>query len=177
LDYPTARYVHRHRLRLRMRIARNVMFVLIAAVVLFVAYRLVVLTQSDELLWFVIDRSGALVADGRPAEGWLHRESKGRFLLVTRNRHDGRRQSYLITFPPDQNKTYVQSCGNWTAPQFPLFPFLVRSSEFVLCLGWQDVDDWPAFWQSQPPDQHVVVGAHSVRFIVEDGNAVLASWK
>ena len=159
-----------------MRIARNVIFTLIAVVVLFVAYRLVVLTQSDELLWFVIDRSGALVADGRPAEGWLHREWKGRYLIVTRSRHGGWRKSHLITFPTDRNKTYVQSCGNWTAPHFPLFPFLVLSSDVVLCLGWQEVD-LPAFFRSQPPDRHVVVGAHSVRFIAEDGNAVLASWK
>src|SRR5580700_1131302 len=131
-----------------MRTVRNILLVLFGAVVIFIAYRLVVMTRNDELLWFVINRSGVLVAEGRPADGWLHREWKGQFLLVTRHRQDGWRKSYLITFPPDLNKTHVQSCGNWTAPHFPLFPFPVLSSDVVLCLGWQEMD-WPAFWQSQ----------------------------
>jgi hypothetical protein len=144
----------------------------LAAVVLFVSYRLIVLTQREGILWFVSPRQAVLSINRKSADGWLHREWSHRWILVTVNSL-GKRESYLVWLASDPTKAHVQDCGEWTAPHVPLFPFPVLSSDILLCLGWS-----PANIEKMKLRNHKVrLGSDSAEFSDVDGNVVYASWK
>ena len=152
---------------------RKVAFASAGALLMFIAYRLIVLTHDGEVLWFIIQRNAALTADGKPADGWLHREWKDRAVVVTWNRL-GKRASYLVTSPSDPRRAYVQECGEWTAPHFPIFLFPAFTSDVLICIGWNT--EWH-------PERHtrmnpnVIVGAGTFEFAAEDRSVIQARRK
>jgi hypothetical protein len=156
-----------------MRRARNVALALAGALLMFMAYRFIVLTKNDTVLWFVIERKAALTADGKPADGWLHRESKNRAVFVTWNR-SGKRASYLVTYTSDPRRSYVQQCPEWTAPHFPIFSFPNFTSEALLCIGWNT--EWNPE-RYTPMNPNVIVGTGTFEFAADDGSVIQARWK
>ena len=166
-----AQFVYPSRLPLKMRALRNVLLAVLGALTIFIPYRMIVLSRSGELLWFVIQRHAAVTFEGHHADVWLHREWNDPYFIVTWNRA-GRRQSYFVTAYP--SRAFVQNCDDWTAPRLPIFPFLVTSSEFVLCVGWSGVKDWK---KAASLDERVTVGDHWFQFTVEEGSVVRVSWE
>jgi hypothetical protein len=71
--------------------------IFVGLLALFVIYRLIALTQDGEMLWFVLDGRAKLIEDGMQVEGWLHRQWKGRILIVTRKGGPLGRESYLVS--------------------------------------------------------------------------------
>lgn len=162
-----ARRLQFERPSFRMRTVRRSILVTLSIFVLFAGWRFVVMTQNEEMLWFVIERHAVLTLDGRIIEGWVHREWKHPFVIVTRN-SSGLRESYLVAMSSNPRETYVDRCGDWIAPHFPIFPFPVATSDGLACLGWSSA------WH---PEQHrpiklSVGNAGALDFIAEDGAAI-----
>jgi hypothetical protein len=154
-----------------MRILRNVLLVVLGVLVLFISDRIIVLSRSGELLWFVIQRHAVVTFDGHPSNVSVHREWKNPYFIVTRNR-SGKRESYFVAaYAP---RAFVQNCDGWTAPRLPIFPFLVISSEFVDCDGLNGLKDRK---KAALPDARVTVGEHWLRFTDEDGSIVQVHWE
>lgn len=155
-----------------MRIARNALLWLLATFMLFVVYRFIDMTREDEMLWFAIERRSVLTADAKPIDGWLHREWKNRFFIVTRN-DQTRRESYLINAPIGKWRAYVQTCGDWAVPRIPIFPFQVLTSDVLGCHSWSE--DFPAE-HDRLPDDRATVGSGSLEFIAKDGSLIRVHW-
>ena len=156
-----------------MRTARKLTLAALAAAILLIICRLIFMTQSEEMLWFVIDRQAALTVDGRPGDGWVHREWKHPFVIVTRNR-PSIRESFLIMLSSDPKNAYIDGCDQWTAPRLPVFPFPVFTSDGLPCLGWRSDFHSERHRLTNPK---LVVGPTSLGFATNDGALIQVRWK
>jgi len=116
--------------------------------------------------YFVIVPGAKVLADGKVAEGWLHRGVKGQILILTRG-VSGRRESYWIGLPGEKGAG-VGSCGDWTAPKFP-----------VLAIG--DVNPPCLFVITEASkatilNRSAVFGPRFVEFTADDGTRLKAVW-
>jgi|SRR5579862_215391 len=136
---------------------------------IFVTYRLIVLTQEGAMLWLVLDSGANLTEDGVQIKGWLHREWKGRFLIVTRNGGPAGRESYIV-LPSSRRGAFVQDCDEWTATRLPVLPFPEFVSDALSCPGW----GLPLhFTHYSPP----TISSNSVEFVDERGRRLQIRWK
>jgi hypothetical protein len=137
------------------------------AITLWVAWRLYETTEEGNTLWYVSESKSAIAVHGKPSHGWLHWEWRRRSLFVTRD-SPAKRESYLVVLPDADMTGYVGGCNGWTAPHFPLFPFFVRSSDGLLCDGFDTV---------RGPDRELTVGLDSLHFVADDDRIIEARWK
>ncbi len=120
-----------------MRTMLKIFAALLGTAIVFVTWRVVVLTSDGNILWFASERKSTVFVQGKPSDGWLHRDWRyGVIMIVTRS-SVAKRESYLVTFPSARRSGsgWVQGCNGWTAPHFPLFPYLNPASDGVLCNG------------------------------------------
>lgn len=117
--------------------------------------------------YFVIVPGARVLADGKPAAGWLHRGGKGQLLIVTRD-VAGKRDSYWIN-RPDHRGGYVLSCGDWTAPKSPL---VAIGDVNPPCLSFSF--NQPPISDSPKPSPKF--GRATVEFTAEDGKRITVAW-
>ena len=120
---------------------------------------------------FVILPFAKVLVNGKPVQGWLHRELKGRQLVVTRINSVRVRESYLIFFT--QRGTSANLCAGWLPAGSPIFMLgdlsspcfqlkIVSESE----LNAVPVTHWPK------PE----TGPKFVEFSAHDGVRIRATW-
>ena len=142
--------------------------VLATLLCLFVAYRLLALTKSGEMIWFALDRRAVLIENGKQVDGWLHREWNGRVLIVTRNKGPAGKVSYLVM--TGRRSPFVEGCDGWTAIRSPVLPFPTFVSDALPCPGWR------------MPEHPTLLGkalltANSVEFMDEEQRMLQARWQ
>jgi hypothetical protein len=151
---------------------RRIVFWLSAALVAFILCRIFVETQREGIVWFVSPRHAVLQADGKLTTGWLHREWKRRWVIVTLN-SSGKRESYLVTLSSNPKRVFVEECGDWTASHFPVFPFPVLADHGLVCAGW-----FPDLSQKVKLMNHTLrLGRDSAEFTDVNGLAIHVSWE
>ena len=117
--------------------------------------------------YFVMVPGAKVFCDGKPVTGWLHKGGKGKFLILTRT-VGGKRESYWIRRPDDGGGS-VQSCGDWTAPRFPL---VAIGDVNPPCLPFAV----PASTEPEPPERSPHFGERWVEFTGNDGGRIQATW-
>jgi hypothetical protein len=124
---------------------------------------------SPYTVWYFVIPGARLTVDGRQEQGWLHHGNRGKNLFLTR-RKAGNAETYLITLPLDE-KGSVSSCGNWTAPRFPVFP-----------IGDVNPPCWTSYAAEDPtprvnlPARKLASGERFVEFTGDDGGRIRGSW-
>ena len=142
---------------------------LVGLLAMFVAYRLVVLTQTGEMIWFVLDGRAKLIEDGMQVKGWLHREWRGQALIITRKGGPVGRESYLVA-PGRRGGRFVEGCDGWTAMRLPVFPFLVSVSDALPCPGWR-LPEHPKLYGT------AILSSGSLEFVDERGRRLQVRWQ
>jgi hypothetical protein len=136
---------------------------------MFVTYRLIAMTQDEQILWFVLDRRAKLTEDGMQVEGWLHREWKDRVLIITRKGDPVGRESYLV-LPGSRVGPFAEGCDGWTAMRLPVLPFLLLVSDALPCPGWR-LPEHPM------PYSKAMLSSNSLEFVDERGRRLQVRWK
>lgn len=143
--------------------------ILAGVVAMFVGYRLLVLTNDGEMAWFVLDGRARLIEDGKPVDGWLHREWRDRVFLITLNSDSDERRSYLV-IPVTRRGPLVEGCDGWTAARLPITPFPVLVSDALPCPGWRLPVHPPLFGEA-------MLSSTSLEFVNERGRRLQVVWK
>ncbi len=156
-----------------MRRVRNVAFAVVGTLLALVAYQLIVLTRTDQVLWFTIDQRAALTADGKPVDGWLLRERRNWAVIVTYDRLR-KRVSYFVTFLSDPTRAFVQRCRRVDGAPTSCFPFPSFASDTFECTGWTGV---PHPEESAHMNPKATLGPKEFEFAAEDGSVIRARWK
>src|ERR1035441_8353944 len=153
----------------RMRTVLRVFLWVVGVLALLMSAAIVRSTVKGTVVWYVSIPNVSFQTDGKPSNAWLHQETKGRPMILTR-RVNQRHESYLITPPTGRRGGDVSPCGQWTAPRLPVFP--------VPTGGWEPLYCFEPLPEGQkPPAQDVVFGMHSVSFNADDGSRITARWK
>jgi len=124
---------------------------------------------SSYTTWYFRVPNVRLTVDGKEVQGWLHRGNHGQNMFLTR-RDKVKAESYLISLPRD-NQRMVWSCGDWTAPRFPVFPIGdVNPPCWTFSIGESSAPT------PTPPPRNIAVGTSFVEFTADDGKRIKASW-
>jgi hypothetical protein len=119
--------------------------------------------------WYFVVPNARLTVDGEQAQGWLHRGNHRETLFLTRC-DVTKAESYLIWVPHGGHGA-VWSCGNWTAPRFPVFPIGdVNPPCLTFTFGEGSTP------KAILPARHLVLGTDFVEFTADDGSRIKASW-
>jgi hypothetical protein len=114
--------------------------------------------------WF---RYGGNVAVDGDRNGYLHTNSSRTAVIVTRT-DSKMRQSYLVQVSGSKSLIY---CGDWQAPQFPIFPI---GDVNPPCLGF--LNDPVSPEADRPLNSTLRAGPGFVEFFTKRGKKVTASW-
>jgi hypothetical protein len=152
-----------------MRRLINWVSIFVGLVAMFVTYRLITLTQDGEMLWFVLDGRPKLTEDGMQVEGWLHREWKNRFLIITRKGGPAGSESYLV-IPDGRRGPFVEGCDGWTAMRLPVLPLPVLVSDALPCPGWR-LPEHPRLHSK------AMMSTNSFEFVDERGGRLQVRWR
>jgi hypothetical protein len=118
--------------------------------------------------YFIIVTGAKLYVDGRPASGWLHKGGKGRSFILTRTTASNRESYRIVTV--GQKGSSVSSCGDWTAPRFPM---IAIGDVNPPCFSFDLRED-----PNPPlklPERRPAFGPRFVEFTADDGSRILAS--
>ena len=114
-----------------------------------------------------------LTEDGKPTDGYVHRNSYRRpltRLFVTRSEM-GRRRSYLVSIEHHSHGgPFVGFCDDWAAPRWPAFLFPHVNPP---CIHWY-ASDGPT--PPAEPERNVKTENDAVEFTANDGKRVRVSW-
>ena len=124
---------------------------------------------SPYTVWYFVIPSARLTVDGRLEQGWIHRANHGKNLFLTR-RKNGKAESYSIALSHDVQGS-VSSCGNWTAPRFPVFPIGDLNPPCWTVYAAEDLTPRANF-----PVRRLATGEHFVEFTADDGSRIKGSW-
>jgi len=120
---------------------------------------------------FVIVPFAKVFANGKPVQGWLHRELKGRQLIVTRINSAHLRESYMIIF--GEKGTHTSACADSLPSGSPMFMLGdVNHPCFQLKIVSDDEPEPPPL----PPWPRPQTGPRFVEFSAHDGVRIRATW-
>jgi len=146
---------------------------LVVAVTLLIVAMFAYTTVRGYTTWYFMLPSARLTVDGKPTDGRLHRHTDGRWKITYLTRKDaGRIESYRVTQDIDRG-TGVSSCGDWTAPQWPVFPV---NHQAVPCFFFVAAEEHPGKVEAEPPARNLQVGPNFIEFTADDGKRIRASW-
>lgn len=157
----------------RMRIIVKGIVVLLTLLAAFVIWRMIGMTSSGELMWFVAASGSPALANGKVDEALVHHCCQSRIWILTR-RTGGERESYAIVRPFAKREGYVWRCEGWTAPRLPLFPYLVYWSDVAFVC---DSDSALLAGHGFSLARNVQFGESSVSFTADNGSSLTVSLK
>lgn len=147
------------RLSNRVKALVKTMTFIVISLLAFAVLALTYSTSKGYTQWFFRVRHAAVMVNGMPSGGWLHRTHDGNGMFFTEHRSD-RSVTYDLVFT-DSGNSYVFSCGTWVAPRWPAIP-----------VG--DVNP-PCFLMGSA-GQKLIRGINFVSFTTLDGRKLQADW-
>ena len=152
-----------------MRALKPVAVGLVLAALVSVAWRILALTRTGDVVWFVRDRNTMVLVDGMVLNAWVHRSWRvtGYVLISLDHPH---RVTYLVAEPPQTRGFDVEQCADWTAPRSPLILMPVVASEGLLCAGW--LSDFEHLGERTRISSKVTLGPGVLEFAAVDGSRI-----
>lgn len=132
---------------------------------------LVYATYMGRLAWFQSVQNVVLTEDGRALIGSLHRSGDRQAYVLTR-RLSHRSESYWISLP-GVRLGRVSGCGDWSAPDLPLF-FISKLQPPCFLPLEEGPESNPSAGDT---DRQLVLGHSMLTFFADDGKRIQAYWQ
>jgi hypothetical protein len=145
----------------------------IAAILIGFLFTLIVIREAffSPTAYFFRFPGAELFADGKPTQGWVHRNRTNSILILTLV-VENRRESYWINLPKEK-KGGVARCNRWTASRFPVIAMGDVVPSCLFDAGGEGEPGWPI---PESIDRRFVRRAKSVEFIADNGSGIQVLW-
>ena len=145
----------------------------IAAILIGFLFTLIVIREAffSPTAYFFRFPGAELFADGKPTQGWVHRNRTNNILILTLALEHSR-ETYWINLP-NEKKGGVASCNRWIASRFPI---IAIGDVVPPCLFDASGEREPGYPVIESIDRHFVRRAKSVEFIADNGSQIQIRW-